>query len=219
MVDVVKTFYVDDMEVKALQGIDLEIRQGDFAAVMGTSGSGKSTLMNILGCLDTLTAGKYFLANRDVSHLNDDELSHIRNELIGFVFQHFYLLPYATVVENVLLPTLYIKKTRSMHHKEKALEILNSVGLSERARFRPRQLSGGQQQRVAIARALINNPEILICDEPTGQLDSKTSKDIMALLTSLNSAGKTILIVTHDPEVANYAKTILKINDGKIDEV
>ncbi|MCI4625227.1 MAG: ABC transporter ATP-binding protein [Candidatus Magnetoovum sp. WYHC-5] len=219
MQGVTKRFQVDEIYIDVLRGIDLKIEGGDFTAVMGASGSGKSTLMNILGCLDTPTSGKYFLAGRDVSALNDDELSLIRNELIGFVFQQFYLLHYATVIENVLLPTIYRhgKNSREKTNlQEIALELLKTVGLHERAKFRPRQLSGGQQQRVAIARALINDPELIICDEPTGQLDSNTSKGIMAILKELNERGKTIVVVTHDSQVAAHAKKILYISDGMI---
>jgi ABC-type lipoprotein export system ATPase subunit len=187
---------------------------------MGTSGSGKTTLLNIIGCLDRPTSGRYLLAGREVfggesnsSGLDDNELSEVRNKHIGFIFQNFYLLPYATVLENVLLPALY---SDSRVNKTKAMEILRLVGLSERAKFKPNQLSGGQQQRVAIARALINEPELILADEPTGQLDSNTAREIMELLKELNKKGKTIILVTHDNNIAGYADKIIHMKDGRI---
>ncbi len=227
MENITKTYKIGDEDVEVLKGINLSIEKGEFTAIMGTSGSGKTTLMNLIGCLDTPTSGCYILADREVSNLTDDELSIIRNEHIGFVFQNFYLLPYATVLENVLLPTFY----RSTPHlpllkkggdggvdnaEKQAIEILSLVGLQDRAKFRPNQLSGGQQQRVAIARALINNPELLLCDEPTGQLDSKTATEIMNLLVKMNKTGRTIIIITHDPNIAAYANRIIHIKDGAI---
>jgi putative ABC transport system ATP-binding protein len=217
MEDIKKTYRMGDQDVEVLKGINLNIEKGEFVSVMGTSGSGKTTLMNIIGCLDVPTSGKYILADREVSHLTDDELSVIRNEHVGFVFQNFYLLPYATVLENVLLPTLYIE-----HHKngaeKRANELLQLVGLKERAKFKPNQLSGGEQQRVAIARALINNPELVLADEPTGQLDSTTTTEIMSLLKKMNEQGKTVILITHDSSVAAYAKRIVHIQDGVIIE-
>jgi putative ABC transport system ATP-binding protein len=216
MIDVHKTYTIANEAVEVLKGIDLSIEEGEFVAIMGTSGSGKTTLMNLIGCLDVPTSGRYVLAGQEVSHLSDDALSLLRNEHLGFVFQSFYLLPYATVVENVLLPTLYQEKRKDGDNTRKALDILRMVGLEDRARFNPNQLSGGQQQRVAIARALINDPKILLADEPTGQLDSKTAAEIMMLLANMNDRGKTVIVVTHDASIASYAKRIIQIKDGVI---
>ncbi len=210
-----KTYTIGEEEVEVLSGINLSIERGEFASIMGTSGSGKTTLMNLIGCLDVPTEGRYILADREVSRLTDDELSVIRNEHIGFVFQNFYLLPYATVLENVLLPTLYVESHKNDVEK-RAMELLRLVGLEERAKFRPNQLSGGQQQRVAIARALINDPELLLCDEPTGQLDSRTAAEIIKLLAEMNALGKTVIIVTHDQNIASHTKRIIQIKDGAI---
>lgn len=215
MENITKTYTIGEESVEVLTGINLSVKQGEFVSIMGTSGSGKTTLMNIIGCLDIPTSGRYILAGREVSNLTDDELSVIRNEHIGFVFQNFYLLPYATVLENVLLPTLYIERHEDNTEK-RAMELLKLVGLEERAKFKPNQLSGGQQQRVAIARALINDPELLLCDEPTGQLDSKTAAEIMNLLSEMNKLGKTVIIVTHDQNIAAYTKRIIQIKDGAI---
>jgi len=211
--DIKKTYRTGDIEVEVLKGINLGIKRGEFVAIMGTSGSGKTTLLNIIGCLDKPSSGRYLLAGREVSGLDDNELSKVRNKHIGFIFQNFYLLPYATVLENVLLPALY---SDSMVNKTKAMDILRLVGLSERARFKPNQLSGGQQQRVAIARALINEPDLILADEPTGQLDSLTAREIMELLKELNRKGKTIILVTHDNNIAGYAERILHMKDGRI---
>ncbi|MCL5978906.1 MAG: ABC transporter ATP-binding protein [Nitrospirae bacterium] len=219
-----KTYKIGEEEVEVLSGINLSIERGEFAAIMGTSGSGKTTLMNLIGCLDVPTEGRYILADREVSRLTDDELSVIRNEHIGFVFQNFYLLPYATVLENVLLPTLYIStppipplpRGGNGGVDMRAMELLRLVGLEERAKFRPNQLSGGQQQRVAIARALINDPELILCDEPTGQLDSKTAAEIIKLLAEMNTIGKTVIIVTHDQNIASHTKRTILIKDGAI---
>lgn len=217
MENITKTYKIGEDNVEVLTNINLSIEKGEFAAIMGASGSGKTTLMNIIGCLDVPTSGRYILAGKEVSNLTDDELSIIRNEHIGFVFQNFYLLPYATVFENVLLPTLYVSTSLSKLELEKrASEILRLVGLQERAKFRPNQLSGGQQQRVAIARALINEPEMILCDEPTGQLDSKTAAEIIDLLKKMNEQGKTLIIVTHDQNIASHAKRIIEIKDGAI---
>jgi putative ABC transport system ATP-binding protein len=215
MEDIKKTYRMGDQDVVVLKGVNLNIEKGEFVSIMGTSGSGKTTLMNIIGCLDVPTSGRYVLADREVSRLTDDELSVIRNEHIGFVFQNFYLLPYATVLENVLLPTLYIEHHRDGSEK-RAKELLQLVGLEERAKFKPNQLSGGEQQRVAIARALINNPDLVLADEPTGQLDSTTTTEIMSLLTKMNEQGKTVILITHDSSVASYAKRIVHIQDGVI---
>jgi len=220
MEDIKKNYRIGDEDVEALKEINLSIEKGEFIAIMGTSGSGKTTLMNLIGCLDTPTSGRYILAGREVSNLTDDELSIIRNEHIGFVFQSFYLLPYATVLENVLLPAFYRSYTAVTENEDnaekQAIEILSLVGLEDRAKFKPNQLSGGQQQRVAIARALINNPELLLCDEPTGQLDSKTAAEIMNLLAKMNKTGRTIIVITHDSNIAAYANRIIHIKDGAI---
>ncbi|MBF0403016.1 MAG: ABC transporter ATP-binding protein [Nitrospirae bacterium] len=212
-----KTFIAGDVTVEALRGVSLTVNRGDFTAIMGTSGSGKTTLMNIIGCLDTPTSGTYILNGRAISAMTDDELSVIRNETIGFVFQNFFLLHYATVIENILLPTLYMD-VPSHAMKEKAMELLATVGLEDRAYFKPRQLSGGQQQRAAIARALINNPALIICDEPTGALDTRTASEIMKIFTELNNRGTTIILVTHDSNIAAYAHTTVHIKDGLIDD-
>lgn len=217
MENIRKTYRMGNLDVEVLKGVNLKIEQNEFVAIKGTSGSGKTTLMNIIGCLDVPTSGRYVLAGKEVSHLTDDELSVIRNEHVGFVFQNFYLLPYATVFENVLLPTLYIESRRDDSEKH-ALELLKLVGLEDRLKFRSNQLSGGEQQRVAIARALINKPELILADEPTGQLDSKTATEIMNLLAKMNEQGKTVVVITHDPNIANYAKRILHIKDGVIVE-
>lgn len=213
--NITKTFRIGDLTIEVLKGIDLRVEKGEFLAIMGTSGSGKTTLMNIIGCLDVPTSGHYVLAGKEVSHLSDDELSVIRNEHIGFVFQNFYLLPYATVLENVLLPSLYIDKNGG-NFEQKAQELLRIVGLGGRMKFKPPQLSGGEQQRVAIARALINDPDLLLTDEPTGQLDSKTAVEIMNLLVSMNQRGKTVIVITHDPVIASYAQRTVRIKDGVI---
>jgi putative ABC transport system ATP-binding protein len=211
-----KSYLLGDQEVEVLKGIDLEIENGELAAIMGPSGSGKTTLMNIIGCLDVPSSGKYLLAGKDVTQMSDDELSTYRNEHIGFVFQNFFLLPYATVLENVLLPTLYMERSRAGDAQNRAMEILGMVGLRERAKFRPGQLSGGQQQRVALARALVNDPELVLADEPTGQLDSTTAAEIMALLTTMNERGKTVVLITHDNDIAAHARRTIIIKDGLI---
>jgi putative ABC transport system ATP-binding protein len=217
MQDVKKTYRIAGQEIEVLKGISLEIQRGEFVAVMGTSGSGKTTLMNLVGCLDVPTSGRYILNDRDISQLTDDQLSLIRGEHIGFVFQSFYLLPYATVLENVLLPTLYTDN-HSHEGRARALEILELVGLTERLKFKPAQLSGGQQQRVAIARALINDPELILADEPTGQLDSGTSREIMELIHLMHEKGKTVILVTHDAATADFARRRIQMKDGFIVE-
>lgn len=212
---VTKTYAMGDIQVEALSQVTFSISPGEFVAVMGPSGSGKTTLMNILGCLDVPSSGRYILAGKDVTEMDDDQLSRMRSEHIGFVFQSFHLLSYATALENVLLPTLYVSG-RAVRRKQRALDLLSLVGLADRAHFKPNQLSGGQQQRVAIARALMNDPELILADEPTGALDSETAGAIMTLLRSLNREGKTVVVVTHDPEVAAYAERIVTLRDGKI---
>jgi putative ABC transport system ATP-binding protein len=215
MEEVRKTFRMGEDAVEVLRGIDLTIVPGEFAAIMGSSGSGKSTLMNLIGCLDVPTSGRYLLAGREVLGLGDDELSELRNAHIGFVFQSFHLLPYATVLENVLLPTLYREHAMD-HARESAVELLRLIGLEARMHFRPNRLSGGEQQRVAISRALMNDPELLLADEPTGQLDSRTAAEIMGILARMNERGKTVIVVTHDPAIAACAKRIIRIKDGVI---
>ena len=217
MENITKTFHTGEQDLHVLKGINLTIQQGEFTAIMGTSGSGKSTLMNLLGCLDVPTSGRYVLTGRDVTQLNDDELSELRNEHIGFVFQSFYLLPYATVLDNVLLPTLYREKKKD-RARDRAVELLKIIGLEDRMNFRPTQLSGGEQQRVAICRALINDPELLLADEPTGQLDSHTATEIMNVLTQMNQRGKTVVVITHDADIAAFARRLIHIRDGVITE-
>ncbi|WP_457567990.1 ABC transporter ATP-binding protein [Desulfurobacterium sp.] len=222
--NITKTFYQGDIETKVLKGINLTINEGDFVAIMGPSGSGKSTLMYIIGFLDKPTSGKYYFRGEDVSSFDDDRISRLRGRHIGFVFQSFYLVPYLSVRDNVLLPTIYLKGSEKKEvfkettPEKKAEEILTRLGLKERISFRPDQLSGGQKQRVAIARALINSPSLIIADEPTGALDQASGKAVMEIFSELNREGKTILIVTHDPEVARYAKRIVRIKDGVIEE-
>src|SRR6202049_2217484 len=215
--DVHKTYRSGEMEVRAVRGVSLEIKRGEFVALMGASGSGKSTLMNILGCLDRPTAGRYVLDESDVSALNRDQLADIRNNKIGFVFQNFNLLPRTSARENVELPLLYGRRgLTNAQLREKADAVLASVGLEGREDHHPSQLSGGQQQRVAIARALINDPEVVLADEPTGNLDSGTSIEIMGLFGHLNAGGRTIIMVTHDEDVAGHARRIIRLRDGRI---
>jgi putative ABC transport system ATP-binding protein len=213
--DLVKTYRMGEMEVHALRGVSLEIAAGELVAVMGASGSGKSTLMNILGCLDAPTSGTYELEGIDVSTLGESLLAEIRNSKIGFVFQNFNLIPRTTALENVQLPMFY-RGISSHDQKALAVHALERVGLADRQRHHPAQLSGGQQQRVAIARALITNPAIILADEPTGNLDSQASQEIMATLTTLNTEGITIILVTHEPDVARYARRTIMMKDGMI---
>jgi len=209
-----KIYKSGKMETHVLKNINLEIYPGEFVAIMGPSGSGKTTLMNILGLLDRPSSGKYYLNGVEVSLLDDNEISKLRNEYIGFVFQAFYLIPYLNVLDNVLLPMLYSSK--KLPFEKRAKELLEKLGMKDRMYFKPNQLSGGQKQRVAIARALLNDPFIILADEPTGQLDSKTSKAVMEIFKNLNKEGKTIILVTHDPFVADYAKRKIYLKDGKI---
>ena len=215
--NLVRHFTVGTQTVEALRGVSLDINKGEFVAIMGPSGSGKSTLMNIIGCLDSPTSGTYHLNNKNVSTLNDDALALIRNHEIGFVFQNFHLLARNTALDNVMLPLKYAGIDKS-EQEEIAMEVIKSVDLESRAHHQPSELSGGQQQRVAIARALVNKPSILFADEPTGNLDSKTGDDVMNLFTNLHKQGQTIIVITHEIEVANQAERIISIKDGKIFE-
>jgi len=210
-----KVYEMGAEQVHALSGVDLEIRKGEYVAIMGPSGSGKSTLMNLIGCLDSPSSGKYWLAGRLVSELDDDELAYIRNKEIGFVFQTFNLLPRATALHNVELPLIY-NGTPAEERIEKAKKALERVDLTSRMSHKPNELSGGQRQRVAIARALVNSPSIVLADEPTGNLDSKTGEEIMALFKNLHSQGNTIILVTHEHDIAQNAHRIIFIRDGKI---
>lgn len=213
--DIVKNYQVGSVIVRALRSVSLEIKRNEYVAIMGPSGSGKSTLMNILGCLDTPTKGQYVLNGTDVSKMEDDRLAEIRNKEIGFVFQTFNLLPRYTALENVTLPLIYAGIPR--HEREDhAVKTLNMVGLGDRMTHKPNELSGGQRQRVAIARALVNNPSIILADEPTGNLDSKTSYDIMGLLDKIHEDGNTVIVVTHEEDIARHAHRIIKLMDGEV---
>lgn len=211
-----KSYFMGNQAIPVLKGISLDIFKNEYVALMGPSGSGKSTLMNILGCLDTPTAGKYILNNNDVSKMADDALAEVRNTEIGFVFQQFNLLPRLTAAENVALPLVYAGVSKKERH-ERALEALNKVGLAERSHHKSNELSGGQIQRVAIARALVNNPSLLLADEPTGNLDSKTSVEVMEIFGKIQAAGNTVVLVTHEEDIANYAKRIVRLKDGLIE--
>ncbi|NDV47765.1 ABC transporter ATP-binding protein [Paludibacter sp. 221] len=213
--DLTKNYEIGDIEIPALKDINLEIKKNEYVAIMGPSGSGKSTLMNILGCLDTPSSGHYFFNKTDVSSLNDDDLSAMRNREIGFIFQNFNLLPRLNALQNVELPLIY-SGTPTQERKERALRALERVNLSDRVDHKPSELSGGQRQRVAIARALVTNPGILLADEPTGALDSKTGEDIMRLFEELHHEGNTIILITHEQEIADYAHRNIYIKDGMI---
>lgn len=215
LIDIVRNYYVGTETVRALRGINLSIKRNEFVALMGPSGSGKSTLMNILGCLDTPTSGQYFLNGKDVSKLDDNNLAEIRNKEIGFVFQTFNLLPRSTALENVILPQIYAGISKAKR-TERATQVMNSVGLGDRTHHRPNELSGGQRQRVAIARALVNDPSIILADEPTGNLDSKTTIEIMNLIRDIHRAGNTIIVVTHEENIARHAHRIIRLIDGEV---
>jgi putative ABC transport system ATP-binding protein len=215
--DLWKTYVMGTEEIHALRGVNIQIQRGEYVAIMGPSGSGKSTLMNLVGCLDTPTKGSYLLNNKEVASMNDDELARIRNEEIGFVFQTFNLLPRATALHNVELPLVYAGVAGKVR-QERAKEALAKVELTERASHRPNELSGGQRQRVAIARALVNNPSILLADEPTGNLDSKTGNEIMGVFERLHGGGNTIVLVTHEPDIAAYAHRVIHIRDGQVEK-
>jgi len=214
-----KIYKMGRTEVVALQNINLDIGRGEMVSVIGPSGSGKSTLMNILGCLDTLTSGKYFLEGIDVGSLNDDQLAEIRNGKIGFVFQSFNLLPKITALDNVEMPLIYSHNSHRRENREKALHNLEAVGIAHRAHHKPSEMSGGEQQRVAIARALINNPSVILADEPTGNLDSKTSKEIVLIFQQLQQKGITIVLVTHEVAIAAYAQRTINMRDGQIEKI
>jgi putative ABC transport system ATP-binding protein len=211
-----KTYVMGTEEIHALRSVSIDIRRGEYVAFMGPSGSGKSTLMNIVGCLDTPSGGQYILNGHDVSRMSDNQLAEIRNKEIGFIFQSFNLLPRASALDNVALPLIYAGLSKR-ERTERALESLRAVGLADRAQHRPNELSGGQRQRVAIARALVNNPSVLLADEPTGALDSKTSHEIMRLFEELYAKGNTIIMVTHEEDIANFSHRIVRLRDGLIE--
>lgn len=215
--DLWKTYEMGTEQLHALRGVSMQIRKGEYVAIMGPSGSGKSTLMNLIGCLDSPSKGNYWLAGRLVSQLNDDELAYIRNKEIGFVFQTFNLLARATALHNVELPMIY-NGTPAAERIERAKSALAQVDLKDRMMHKPNELSGGQRQRVAIARALVNNPAILLADEPTGNLDSATGEEIMALFARLHARGNTIILVTHEPDIAAHAHRVIRVRDGKIEK-
>jgi putative ABC transport system ATP-binding protein len=216
MKDITKVYRIGDIKVNALRGTDFTMREGEFVALMGPSGSGKSTLMNIIGALDIPTSGSYLLENTDISRLNDNQLAEIRNKKIGFVFQTFNLLSKSNVMGNIELPLIYSRKRSAKSRKERVSEVIESIGLTEWIRHRPNELSGGQRQRVAIGRALVNDPSVILADEPTGNLDSRTGEEILAIFQDLNKQGKTILFVTHELELAKHAQKIVFIRDGMI---
>lgn len=216
LTDIHKSYYLGKQELPVLKGVNLTVLRNEYVSLMGPSGSGKSTLMNIIGCLDTLSKGTYVLNGKDVSKMFDDELAEVRNVEIGFVFQQFNLLPRLTAWENVALPLIYAGVNKK-EREERAREMLNKVGLSDRAHHKPNELSGGQSQRVAVARALINNPSIILADEPTGNLDTKTSVEIMDLFGNIHAQGNTVMLVTHEEDIANYTNRIVRIRDGVVE--
>ena len=215
--EITKTYFLEELTVPVLKGISLEIEQGDYVALMGASGSGKSTLMNILGCLDRPTSGDYLLEGEELGRASGDRRAMIRNHKIGFVFQSFNLLPRTSAIENVIMPLAYTAGgLSSAERRRRGMAALEQVGLTDRAHHHPSQLSGGQQQRVAIARALVNRPPLIFADEPTGNLDSKTSVEVMQMFDALNAEGITIILVTHSDEIANYAKRVIRVSDGLV---
>jgi putative ABC transport system ATP-binding protein len=217
IVDLVKNYYMGTVTVNVLKGLNLSFDEGDFVALMGPSGSGKSTLLNVLGCLDRPTSGSYFLGDVDVARMADDQLSEVRSTYLGFIFQSYNLLPQYTVVENIELPLLYQGIKLDERTKERCVALAEMVGLGERLDHRPLQLSGGQQQRVAIARSLVNDPHLILGDEPTGNLDTKTSIEIMQMLRELNRSGKTIIMVTHENDIAEWARRVVRLRDGRVE--
>jgi putative ABC transport system ATP-binding protein len=217
VVDLVKNYHMEEVIVPALNGVTLDFEEGDFIALMGPSGSGKSTLLNLLGCLDRPTSGQYWMGDEDVSQMDDDQLSEIRSHYIGFIFQSYNLLPQYTVVENIEIPLLYQGCRMTDETRQRCIRLAEMVGLGDRLDHRPTQLSGGQQQRVAIARSLVNDPHVILADEPTGNLDSHTSEEIMRLLRKLNNAGKTIIMVTHENDIAAWARRAVRMRDGRIE--
>src|SRR5438132_13404373 len=217
VIDLVKNYYLESVVVPALRGVTLTFEEGEFVALMGPSGSGKSTLLNLLGCLDRPTSGQYYLGEEDVSELDDDQLSEARSRYLGFIFQSYNLLPQYTVVENIEIPLLYQGCRLTEQTRQRCIALAELVGLGERLDHRPTQLSAGQQQRVAIARALVNDPHVILADEPTGNLDSHTSDEIMRLLRKLNDAGKTIIMVTHENDIAAWARRAVRMRDGHIE--
>src|SRR5436305_10667962 len=217
VIDLYKDYYLGAEPVHALRGLDLAFEEGDFIALMGPSGSGKSTLLNLLGCLDRPTHGDYLLAGQNVAHMDDDELSEVRSKYLGFIFQSYNLLPPYTVVENIEVPLLYMGSRLNAATRERCIRLAEMVGLGDRLDHRPAQLSGGQQQRVAIARSLVNDPQVILADEPTGNLDSRTSDEIMRLLRKLNDAGKTIIMVTHENDIAAWARRAVRMRDGLVE--
>ncbi len=214
--NITKIYEIGTVQVPALRGISLGVDKNEYIALMGPSGSGKSTLMNLIGCLDTPTSGEYLFEDRDVSHFSDDQLAEIRNRKIGFVFQNFNLIPRSNVFHNVELPMIYAGESSS-NRKKKTLEAIEKVGLTDRMHHKPNELSGGQRQRVAIARALVNNPSIILADEPTGNLDTKTGEEIMAIFEDLYKAGNTIILVTHEEDIASHARRVVRLRDGHIE--
>ena len=214
--NIVKHYKIGTIIVEALRSVSIDIKENEYVAIMGPSGSGKSTLMNLIGCLDTPTSGRYILNGTDVSQMIDDELAEIRNTEIGFVFQTFNLLPRYTALENIVLPLVYAGKGKA-ERTERALKVIEAVGLTDRMTHRPNELSGGQRQRVAIARAMVNDPSIILADEPTGNLDSKTSDDIMNLFDEIHSRGNTMILVTHEEDIARHAHRIIRLKDGQVD--
>src|SRR5947209_8910577 len=217
VIDLVKNYQMEEVVVPALRGVTLDFEEGDFIALMGPSGSGKSTMLNLLGCLDRPTSGRYFLAGEDVSEMDDDALSDARSKYLGFIFQSYNLLAQYTVVENIEVPLLYQGCRLDARARERCIQLAELVGLGERLDHRPMQLSGGQQQRVAIARSLVNDPQVILADEPTGNLDSRTSDEIMQLLQQLNRAGKTIIMVTHENDIAQWARRVIRLRDGRVE--